>query len=291
MILYSSKYNSTTEKLKFYLKALVSKRIVAVNLATYDIFSPSSTEKKTNIEMEEVSNNRNFHRITTINNHVMEKDDSRTKSQSLPDSSSNEAYSIDVWNIISNLCVDITYLMTFGLASPILAVMITCRVLVHTFIWRLMIGRYINIYSKVISHGTVKNHLESTFSDLWRCLSDSWWMISILVGMFWSLFVFDMIGDISPSGGIIGAVLMLIWCPLLFINAQKLLKVSNNDTDSNDYRYHISSYMEKLVLSIHKFIWKFVIPFNNSISNSGSSNNSDNRTSEIVSPLVRVLSE
>ena len=295
MILYAGKYNSTIEKVKYYLKFLVKTKVTESDVQVYDIFNTSTDNDVLQIEMS-VQSNHSSSSIDVNENTIKQKDtnDSRITSKSTLDSNSNEAYDINVLGHMSNICVDVTYLLTFGCASPLLAVLMSCSIVTNILIWRLIIGRYIFIVSKVIGLQGCKDRLETAFSDLWRSLSDTWWIISILVGIFWALFIFDMIGDSNNTGGIIGAVLMFIWCPLVFISFHKFLEVADTSINTNSYRYRISIYIENITLSIHKFIWKCILPYHgNNNSNSNSNSNDSVRVStiqEAVSPLAGATS-
>jgi hypothetical protein len=122
-----------------------------------------------------------------------------------------------------DLCVDITLLLTFGLASPLFAVIVACSIIINTLLWRLAVGRYITIVSKATCSRACYEKLERAFEDEWRCLPRSWWLICVFIGLFWSLFMFDMIGDSSHTGGIVVAVLMMIWCLSVFFSLKKVL--------------------------------------------------------------------
>jgi len=209
-----------------------------------------------------------------------------------------ENFEIDVTELMPTLCVDISMLLTFGLASPLLAVVITFKIITNVFLFRLALGRYISIVSKIVGTGACYRLLESTFGDEWRCLSTSWWIMSILISMFWSLFVFDILGDIDPNSGIAAAVLMMILIPLLFVSIQMMLYI-NPDSSTNSNRFR--DCFHDIALSIHRSIWKYVfrtssISHDVTSSNSNSSNSSssssgygnDDRVStvqETISPL------
>ena len=177
--------------------------------------------------------------------------------------SSHRDYDIDVASLMPSLCVDIAMLLTFGLASPLFAVIVACSVIVNTLLWRLAIGRYISIVSKAMSTHACYKKLERAFEDESLCLSRSWWMMSVFVGLFWSIFVSDMIGDKDPKGGIIAAVAMALWCPCVFISLQWLLSVNpgSNDSDNGSgsrlrsIRYRVQGMTSR----IHEIIWTHVL--------------------------------
>ena len=129
--------------------------------------------------------------------------------------------------------------------------------------------------------------------------------MSVFVSLFWSLFVFDMVGDSHQTGGEIAAVMMIITCPLVFISLQWILTYINTDTNS------MNDGIEKISQSVHGRIWrcihsilmmKEIVNSNDNNSNSNhssnrkfdsdnSSNSNDNRESRItetISPLSAV---
>ena len=175
-----------------------------------------------------------------------------------------------------SLCVDITYLLTFGLASPLLAIVISFSIVMKTIIWRLSVGRY--CFSAPVDY---KYILETAFRDKWQCLSSSWWVMSIFIGIFWSFFIHDMIGARNTTGGAIGGTLMLIWCPLVFVCTQKLL----SEATTSSYWSHI----EIITLYIHNSTWRYILPFRKVSDSDEASDTNAQRISticETVSPLA-----
>jgi len=224
-----------------------------------------------------------------------------------------EKFRFDVSLLVPSLCVDITMMLTVGLASPLLSVVIACSVITNVFLFRLALGRYMGIVSKALGTGACHELLESAFGDQWRCLSSSWWLMSIFIGMFWALFVNDMVGDANPTGGIIAAVMMMILCPVVFISLQRLLYINpdthTSSTGSSSRNSGSSSSMSRLrygvheiALWVHTSIWKKVFQASIICSSSSSSNDdggsnsssSDSRGSltvvvaETVTPLASV---
>ena len=209
-----------------------------------------------------------------------------------------EKFKIDISLLMPSLCVDITLLLTFGLASPLLGVIISCSIVTNVFLFRLAVGRYIGIVSKALGSGACNELLESAFGDQWRCLT-TWWMMSIFIGMFWSLFVFDMVGDMNPDRGIIAAILMLILCPMVFILMQWSLYINPDTVSSSSISNITNSYVRyrdcvhDVARWIHISIWKHV--FRARTICHDTSNNADiDRVStikETVSPLGSLSTE
>jgi hypothetical protein len=216
--------------------------------------------------------------------------------------SNDNEFGIDVSNLMPNLCVDIIMLLTFGLASPLLAILITFRIVVNTILWRVALGRYIYIVTKKYSLAKTFNSLEYAFTDEWRCLHKSWLIITILVGLFWSLFMFDIIGDKHPTNGVAASLLMLISYPLLFMTIQIL---SSGDINDNNPRFNdrisvitnsisinrIRSQLDSFLNMIHFSIWSRVLKtrtLHDPISNFSTSDNVGRITilKETISPLT-----
>ena len=259
MMLYSVKCNSYVEKITKLIKPILSNLVVKDFVRTNEIFAVSNDSDVATaiaMEMSVVPS-----RITTPGVIDSMKDyDGSISNETRSVSISNSAeYDIDVSDLVPKVCVDIMYMLTFGLASPLLALVISLSVVVNAIMLRLEVGRYISIVSMRIGFAACSQRLEAAFSDAWLCLSDSFWFMSAFVGLIWSTFIFDTIGDSgSLNGGIIGAVLIVIWCPFVFVNAQMLLVVTTTDTSS--YRYHFRNYVMSIQLSVHKFIWRYILP-------------------------------
>jgi hypothetical protein len=196
----------------------------------------------------------------------------------------HKQYEVDLKDMMPSICYDITVFLTFGLASPLLAVIITCSTISKVFVWRLAIGRYISVVSKAIGEAGCYEQLEAAFECSWECLPMSWWIVSVYVGIFWSLFMNDMIGDSHPTGGIVAAILMMIWCPLVFISAHRLLTIhrisnsssnSNSNSNSNSIERMVMA-IDRISLGIHNSIWSKLT----SISIIGMSDDNRNRDND-----------
>ena len=244
MILSST---GTAARCRAYLQSVSASCSVLFNI--YDMVAvgrvflvadkSSSVSEPSNVEMHVLDDKNTAHRITTV-------------------FSAADQYGINVTKLLPSLCVDITLLLTFGLASPLLAVVISYSIIINTLLWYIALGRYIAIVSKESNSSTCYDHLEIAYKDTWRCLSEAWWIMSIFIGMFWSLFINDMIGDKNPTAGIALAVVMMIWCPLVFLLAQKMLAVNTDITTTSNATSSIGDYILNISLSIHNIIWSKV---------------------------------
>ena len=88
----------------------------------------------------------------------------------LSPSSSSSKYDFEVSDLVPALCVDITILLTFGLASPLLAIPISFSMIINTLLLRLALGRYIIIVSSAIGKAACYKKLEDAFQDAWKGL-------------------------------------------------------------------------------------------------------------------------
>lgn len=195
--------------------------------------------------------------------------------------SKDSDYDAEVEGLMPSLCVDTTMMLTLGIASPLFGIILACSIIINTLLWRLAVGRYITIVGKVVSKRACYEKLEMAFEDQWRCLPRSWWMISILVGMFWSLFVHDMIGENDMIRGIVAAVLTMVWLQCIFLSLQLILTV-NPDSDSRGHgrlidriRYRVHDISSR----IHDTIWRYVLRLENGDDVNSSSSNIVSRES------------
>jgi len=211
----------------------------------------------------------------------------------------SEEYTTDVSEVIPGLCIDITLLLTFGLAFPLLAVTITFSVIVNTLLLRLAVGRYICIMSKEVGHVICYERLENAFGDSWQCLRRSWWIMTLFIGMFWSLFVNDMVGYKNPSGAIAAAIIIFTWILFAFISMQTVLEFDSTTSDEGSYRSRAQKVILNLSSSIHKSVWfyiEYILRVNRetvvvAINDSNDVRINDSRESimtETISPLTAV---
>jgi hypothetical protein len=122
--------------------------------------------------------------------------------------------------------------------------------------------------------------------------------MSVFIGIFWSLFVLDMIGDNNPTGGVVAAVMMIITCPVIFISLQWIL----THILINEYKYRksrINDTIDKVSQSINRVIWQCILSIlmmneiintdtNKNTNTNTNTNTNDDRESnvtEVISPL------
>ena len=125
--------------------------------------------------------------------------------------------------------------------------------------------------------------------------------MSLFVGMFWALFLNDMVGDKNHKGGIIAAVVMAITYPVIIIFLQWVLSYINSDTDTNrnrnstSYKYRVNDIIEKASQSVNVYTWRCIysmLMMKDMINtDTNSSNNSSKEPSmiETISPLSKYV--
>ena len=181
--------------------------------------------------------------LTSIPNQNDDRNDNIKKNHFSPKPLVGDSLTFSVLCVFPQLCVDITILLTFGLASPILALLIAFHIIANALLWRLALGRYFCIASKVNSPKIYLKRLEEIFKFESDCFKKSWLIMSIFIGLFWSLFVNDMIGDFHETGGLIGACLTLVWFPFLSIATHRLVNLKSVNV------------IQPKILFLHSRIW------------------------------------
>lgn len=163
-------------------------------------------------------------------------------------------YALETLDTMPTLCFDLSMLLTFGLSSPLLAVVISWSMVFNTLILRLAIGRYMCLTNNIMGQSSCYYLLERAFGDEWKCLRRSWWIMTILIGLFWSLFIYDMIGIKYPSIAIYISLAMLFWCPLIFISMQKYLSLEAINNSSS-----IITQLKRMILVWHDILWVSIL--------------------------------
>ena len=312
MTVYSSRSGPRVERFLKY--------VLGEESSFSSIFTVTGKDEETSSTSSEVE-------MEVMSSPVHVNDDANNKSCSndtrASTSYSNKKYDIEVTDLVPSLCVDITVLLTFGLASPLLAIPISFSIIINTLLLRLALGRYIMIVSSDIGQAACYMKLESAFQDAWKGLSgitiitiiatiiiiiviiiinnhtnnfynsDSWRIMSIFIGLFWSLFMFDIIGDSNHIGGVIGAVMMIITCPLIFISLQRgLVHISTSISNNDNKDYKVNNFVEKVSQSIHDSIWGFILSklMLKSVISTNDNNNCNDGDSNISWTMTETIS-
>lgn len=117
----------------------------------------------------------------------------------------------DSRSIMMDMLVDVAILMTFGLASPLLALAITLKQVNNGVYLRLWVGRYL-LQAESLPMALAQLDEASKFiQGKVRAISV---FLIFVVSTFWSGMVFDMIADVygSVTGAIVAALSVVLWC-------------------------------------------------------------------------------
>jgi Leucine-rich repeat (LRR) protein len=118
-------------------------------------------------------------------------------------------------SLLSKLLMNIGVLLTFGLASPLLAIAVFVDTLTVVIMWFFMVRRFVNLHAGsergVDNSRAAWERLEYCTENAVTGIHSVVWVIVGFVSVFWSLFVFDMIGDVF--GGEAGG--FMVMCPTL----------------------------------------------------------------------------
>jgi Leucine-rich repeat (LRR) protein len=121
--------------------------------------------------------------------------------------------------VIARRTLDVTTMMTFGMACPLLAFTITISVYIQCVVWRLMIGKYL---SQVGAGSTLAiARLERSFGDgLPQGTLGGLRVAVLVISGFWAFIFFDMVGDLyGPYSGVGVSVGCFMFVPLLLYSA------------------------------------------------------------------------
>jgi Leucine-rich repeat (LRR) protein len=114
--------------------------------------------------------------------------------------------------ILSKCFLNIAVMCTFGLASPLLSAAVIVDSWVIFLVMRLVIVQFLqsNIQSGSLSitSSAATARLEASTRDTLVGLSSVAWLIVLTSALFWSFFVFDMMGDVY--GTAVGGFMMLV---------------------------------------------------------------------------------
>ena len=194
---------------------------------------------------------------------------------SLAPRSTDDQFDFKVSFVIPQSVVDITLLLTYGLASPLLSLLITYSMISNVIVWKLALGRYLSIVDKENNRTTYLKRLEEILNSekLVSCFEKTWLSVSVLISLFWALFIFDMLADFNLSNGIIGATITFLLYPLVFASTSRLTT------------RHLNTPQNK-VLFLHNTIWNHILNIRNIRSINTSIN--DNKQDSTISPLSNI---
>jgi len=118
---------------------------------------------------------------------------------------------LDAESVMSSQLLNLIILLTYGFASPFLALSVGLAVATHTLVWRLVLGRHL---LKLASHENADiretitkssfYELEETIEQSWEAPQELYWPLIVLAFAFWSLVFHDFVSDentMLASGG------------------------------------------------------------------------------------------
>jgi hypothetical protein len=126
------------------------------------------------------------------------------------ESTTNKRKAFNALQVCSQLCLNIGVFLTFGLASPLVTVVVAVDAVGLYFAWMLLLCRYLHIHTKNPQDDVAVAwmQLEDATDGLASGLPIAVLVVVAFAGVFWGLFVFDMIGDIF--GAVVGAFVVLL---------------------------------------------------------------------------------
>jgi hypothetical protein len=128
--------------------------------------------------------------------------------------SDTELPSIGVLNVpllMSKRYLSVAMMMTFGLACPLLSVLVAIDAWTNDVVLRAQLLRLVCVHSasedkcRLVSVFTL---VESEFRDFSAGCGKVLVMVAVFASLFWSAFVFDMMGDVY--GALVGGLMMLV---------------------------------------------------------------------------------
>jgi hypothetical protein len=120
---------------------------------------------------------------------------------------------------ILRIITEVATLLTFGAVFPPLAVVICVSMFSYTVFMQLLVGRFLTRAQKHRDYSEIRRILENECRGVSTQLIESFGYLIFFAALFYSLFVFDTLGDVNGSAirtAWIG-VLMLIMPGLLYV--------------------------------------------------------------------------
>jgi len=126
-------------------------------------------------------------------------------------------FMFDPEDISASQLQHLTTLLTFGIASPILAVAITSAMCMEMFTWQVMLGRYIIQIKEMAEklEGGGEEYLKNAHTTLNDACKNAWrrplgcsWLVFWVSALFYMFITVDMASDRVPAQ-------QASWCPVL----------------------------------------------------------------------------
>ena len=109
---------------------------------------------------------------------------------------------LDAESVMSSQLLNLIILLTYGFASPFLALSVGLAVATQTFVWRLVLGRHL---LKLASHENADlretmtkssfYELEDTIEQSWEAPQELFWPLIVLTYAFWAAVFHDFVSD------------------------------------------------------------------------------------------------
>jgi Leucine-rich repeat (LRR) protein len=115
--------------------------------------------------------------------------------------------------IVTRLLVSLAILLTFGMSVPLLAFAIALDSIMNLLLWRKLISRYLDLAE---AKGDDGKWLPAAYSKLGKAtgfvetmsLRVNMGLVVMYVGQFWSVYIFDAVGDVY--GAAVGGLVLLV---------------------------------------------------------------------------------
>jgi hypothetical protein len=115
--------------------------------------------------------------------------------------------------IVTRLLVSLAILLTFGMSVPLLAFAIALDSIMNLLLWRKLISRYLDLAE---AKGDDAKWLPAAYGKLGKATSFvetmslrvNMGLVVMYVGLFWSVYIFDAVGDVY--GAAVGGLVLLV---------------------------------------------------------------------------------
>lgn len=118
--------------------------------------------------------------------------------------------------LMDNAALSSAVMVTFGLSTPYLAIVIMCSVLAQAIVFQLVIGRFLYIAQCVgpsagasSCYEDASRWVEESVRNEWEGQYQTGHIIVIVAILFWGLVIFDLVGN--SSGSAIASVVIVAW--------------------------------------------------------------------------------
>jgi hypothetical protein len=131
--------------------------------------------------------------------------------------------------IVAKKLLDFAVMISFGLAAPILGLVIAFSVIVNAGIWKIMIGKYLTFYAA--GNTIARDRLELSSIGLLDAGKSGMWVVTFVVISFWCLMIYDMTADVF--GLLVGSLLttsVFVLMPILLLAVVRIFDRYDSDS-------------------------------------------------------------